>query len=262
MTGWKVIFFPRVLTQIMLDVISKGKISPLARNIASIGRTTSKSLLVSETIADMPICFRIFSGFHLKLLFLGQHQKSLPILKSNGSGIYLKQCQILHIKIAHQEVTHLDKYEEQWNHPQKSRYSVTVADNDSFLYRIWEEEKNIQMAIARRRREEEQVNLYSFPLGRVANQNLSDVLWNLMQLKDRIEQSWGTWEEVYRNAKRADRSKHDLHERDEGELERTGQPLTIYEPYFGEGTWPFLHDKSLYRGIGMVSCAYIVILSA
>ncbi|KAJ1388276.1 transferring glycosyl group transferase [Sesbania bispinosa] len=49
------------------------------------------------------------------------------------------------------------------------------------------------------------------------------------ELKDRTEQSHGTWEEVYRNAKRADRSKNDLHERDEGELERTGQPLCIYE---------------------------------
>lgn len=74
-----------------------------------------------------------------------------------------------------------------------------------------------------------------------------------MQLKDRTDQSHGTWEEVYRNAKKADRSKHDLHERDDGELERTGQPLCIYEPYFGEGTWPFLHISSLYRGIGLVS---------
>lgn len=79
-----------------------------------------------------------------------------------------------------------------------------------------------------------------------------------MQLKDRSEQSHGTWEEVYRSAKRADRSKNDLHERDEGELERTGQPLCIYEPYFGEGTWPFLHHKSLYRGIGLVCCILII----
>ena len=79
------------------------------------------------------------------------------------------------------------------------------------------------------------------------------IIWYLMKLKDRSDQSHGTWEEVYRSAKRADRSKQDLHERDEGELERTGQPLSIYEPYFGEGTWPFLHLSSLYRGIGLVS---------
>lgn len=77
-------------------------------------------------------------------------------------------------------------------------------------------------------------------------------LWNLIQLKDRTDQPRGTWEEVYRNARRADRIKNELHERDEGELERTGQPLCIYEPYFGEGTWPFLHHTSLYRGMGLV----------
>ena len=64
------------------------------------------------------------------------------------------------------------------------------------------------------------------------------------------------WEEVYKNAKRADRSKNDLHERDDGELERTAQPLSIYEPYFGEGAWPFLHNTSLYRGLGLVSHNY------
>jgi hypothetical protein len=73
-----------------------------------------------------------------------------------------------------------------------------------------------------------------------------------MQLKDRTEQSHGTWEEVYRNAKKADRLKNDLHERDDGELERTGQPLSIYEPYVGEGAWPFLHQRSLYRGVSLV----------
>ncbi|GMP61288.1 hypothetical protein CsSME_00023808 [Camellia sinensis var. sinensis] len=72
-----------------------------------------------------------------------------------------------------------------------------------------------------------------------------------MQLKDRTDQSRGTWEDVYRNAKRVDRSKNDLHERDDRELERTGQPLCIYEPYLGEGTWPFLHNTSLYRGLGL-----------
>lgn len=73
-----------------------------------------------------------------------------------------------------------------------------------------------------------------------------------MQLKSRALQYRGTWEEVYKSAKRADRSKNDLHERDEGELLRTGQPLCIYEPYFGEGTWSFLHQYPLYRGIGLV----------
>ncbi|KAL0426071.1 UNVERIFIED_CONTAM: hypothetical protein Sradi_1141900 [Sesamum radiatum] len=72
----------------------------------------------------------------------------------------------------------------------------------------------------------------------------------LNKLKDRTDHPRGIWDEVYRSARRTDRI---LHERDEGELERTGQPLCIYEPYFGEGTWPFLHRTSLYRGIGLKS---------
>ena len=79
-----------------------------------------------------------------------------------------------------------------------------------------------------------------------------------MQLKERSDQPHGTWEEVYRNVKRVDRMKNELHERDEKELERTGQPLCIYEPFSGEGTWPFLHQSSLYRGIGLVSCCRLL----
>ncbi|KAG0480677.1 hypothetical protein HPP92_011535 [Vanilla planifolia] len=78
--------------------------------------------------------------------------------------------------------------------------------------------------------------------------------WNRTHmLRDRTDQPHGTWEEVYRSAKRADRAKSELHERDEKELERIGQPLCIYEPYLGEGTWPFLHNSSLYRGISLSS---------
>ena len=73
-------------------------------------------------------------------------------------------------------------------------------------------------------------------------------------MKDRNDQLRGTWEEVYRNVKRVERLKNELHERDDKELERTGQLLCIYEPFFGEGTWPFLHQGSLYRGVGLVSC--------
>lgn len=40
----------RVLRQIILEVISNGKLSPLARNIASVGRSTAKNLMVSEAI--------------------------------------------------------------------------------------------------------------------------------------------------------------------------------------------------------------------
>lgn len=59
---------------------------------------------------------------------------------------------------------------------------------------------------------------------------------------------------MYRQARKAEKQKPEAHERDEGELERTGQTLCVYEIYDGEGAWSFLHRGSLYRGISLVSC--------
>lgn len=64
---------------------------------------------------------------------------------------------------------------------------------------------------------------------------------------------YGTWDELYRNARKVEKIKFEANERDEGELERTGQPLCIYEIYDGAGAWPFLHHGSLYRGLSLVS---------
>jgi hypothetical protein len=62
-----------------------------------------------------------------------------------------------------------------------------------------------------------------------------------------------TWEEAYHTARKAEKAKSEKNERDEGELERTGQPVCIYEIYNGEGAWPFLHHGSIYRGITLVN---------
>ncbi|KAJ1296379.1 hypothetical protein BS78_01G295800 [Paspalum vaginatum] len=69
------------------------------------------------------------------------------------------------------------------------------------------------------------------------------------EIDERVEKPLLSWDEVYRNARKSERLKPEGNERDEGELERTGQPVCIYEIYNGEGAWPFLHHGSLYRGI-------------
>ncbi|CAH8324439.1 unnamed protein product [Eruca vesicaria subsp. sativa] len=71
------------------------------------------------------------------------------------------------------------------------------------------------------------------------------------ELEDRIERDVEDWEEIYRNARKSEKLKFEVNERDEGELERTGQPLCIYEIYNGAGAWPFLHHGSLYRGLSL-----------
>ncbi|CAL0316803.1 unnamed protein product [Lupinus luteus] len=71
------------------------------------------------------------------------------------------------------------------------------------------------------------------------------------EIEERMEKDAGVWDEIYRNARKSEKLKFEANERDEGELERTGQPVCIYEIYDGAGVWPFLHHGSLYRGLSL-----------
>ncbi|XP_022757484.1 uncharacterized protein LOC111304797 [Durio zibethinus] len=214
----------RVLTQIILQVIPKGKLSALALNIASIGRGTVKNLMVQETVEGYALLLENV----LKLPSEVAPPKAVIELPSKLKEEWQWNLfeDFLNSTFEDRSSKFLNKLEEQWNHSPREKFGSLIAMNDSFSYEIWEEEKKMHNINIKRRREEQ-------------------------ELKDRTDQPRGTWEDIYRNAKRADRARNDLHERDERELERTGQPLCIYEPYFGEGTWPFLHRNSLYRGIGL-----------
>lgn len=105
------------------------------------------------------------------------------------------------------------------SNPREDYEMLTVAD--------WEEERATQLIDDLERKEEEQI-------------------------EERHELLHGSWEDVYKVVKKMERIKNELHERDDGELERTGQPLCIYEPYFGMGASSFLHQQyPLYRGISL-----------
>ncbi|KAK3024254.1 hypothetical protein RJ639_043630 [Escallonia herrerae] len=217
----------RVLTQIMSNMVSKGKLSPLAHNVASIGKRTAKNLMVSETVEGYASLLENVLKLPSEVAF-PPNVSEIPLnLKAEWQwhsfeAIAVSEYPNITLRI----YKSLDRVEKQMNHTQRETSGSMTPPEEIFVRAIWEEEKSLALANTGRRREEE-------------------------ELKGRSDQARGTWEEVYRSAKKADRSRNDLHERDEGELERTGQPLCIYEPYFGEGTWPFLHRTSLYRGLGL-----------
>ncbi|KAF3784394.1 hypothetical protein EJ110_NYTH30259 [Nymphaea thermarum] len=71
--------------------------------------------------------------------------------------------------------------------------------------------------------------------------------------EERTEKVASTWEDVHQNVRKVEKIKFETNERDEGELERIGQPLCIYEIYWGQGAWKFLHHGSLYRGLSLSS---------
>ncbi|KAI0515831.1 hypothetical protein KFK09_008499 [Dendrobium nobile] len=217
------------LMRILQGAISKGELSPLAKQIASLGQRQSRNLMVSETI----------QGYSWLLENIIKFPSEISLPKAIGEipskmkeewqwHLFANLSDMGNLNETNRKYGFFDKLVE-WNQTDMEADTNTNSRlNESFSSINWEEEKRIETANARKRLEEE-------------------------ELKYRTDQPRGTWEEVYRSAKRADRAKNELHESDEKELERTGQPLCIYEPYFGEGTWPFLHNISLYRGIGLLS---------
>ncbi|XP_008802051.2 uncharacterized protein LOC103716003 [Phoenix dactylifera] len=219
-----------MLTQIVLQVVSNGKLSLLAQKIASIGKVHARNLMATESIQGYALLLENILKFPSEISS-PKDAKEIPlILKEEWQWHLFKNiADTNNLSRSFRSEKILDKLEEQWSRSQmESSADTALKFDEPFSSIAWEEEKRIEMFNARMRLEEQ-------------------------ELKDRSDQPHGTWEEVYRNVKRADRARNALQERDDRELERTGQPLCIYEPYFGEGTWPFLHQTSLYRGISL-SC--------
>ncbi|XP_010917137.1 uncharacterized protein [Elaeis guineensis] len=217
-----------MLTQLVLQVVSNGKLSLLAQKIASIGKVDARNLMATESIQGYALLLENILKFPSEISS-PKDAKEIPLILKEEWQWHLFEniADTNNLSRSLRSEKILDKLEEEWSHSQMENSSALKFD-EAFSSTAWEEEKRIEMFNARMRLEEE-------------------------ELMDRSDQPHGTWEEVYRNAKRADRARNALHERDDRELERTGQPLCIYEPYFGEGTWPFLHQTSLYRGISLSS---------
>ncbi|XP_065024191.1 uncharacterized protein LOC135649596 [Musa acuminata AAA Group] len=216
-----------MLRKILLEVVSNGKLSLSARQVAAVGKRHARNLMASETIQGYVSLLEKVLKFPSEIA-LPKPVKEIPLRLSEEWqwDLFLNLRNMNNLNRSFISYRMLNKLKEQLDH---SSSANTSANFDKALSSVaWEEEKIIEMVNAKKRIEEE-------------------------ELRDRSDQPHGTWDEVYRSAKRADRERNELHERDDRELERTGQPLCIYEPYFGEGAWPFLHQTSLYRGIGLSS---------
>ncbi|KAI3701268.1 hypothetical protein L2E82_45919 [Cichorium intybus] len=215
----------KALTQITLQVVFERKLSTLATKIASTGKYTAKNMMVLESIEGYASLIENILNLPSEVASPRAITEIPPDFKTEWQWHRFEAIEDRKYVNRTLTIHHfLNKVEDRWNHT--PRAISEFPSNDSFIYALWEEEKVNQIMKTKRAREDD-------------------------EMRDRSEQPRGTWEEVYRNAKKADRNKNDLHERDDGELERTGQPLCIYEPYFGQGSWSFLHSNSLYRGIGL-----------
>ncbi|KAK4793611.1 hypothetical protein SAY86_024046 [Trapa natans] len=216
----------KALREIIKQLVWKGKLSALAHEVALRAKVTARNFGASEAVEGYAQILETI----LRLPSEVSTPKSVgdlsPEFKKHWKWDFFGAVVTpVYQNRTLRSLSFLGNDEELWNQTLRGSLGKTGAE-ELFVYSIWEEQKSIELTAARKKREDE-------------------------ELKDRTEQSHGTWEDVYRSAKKADRTKNDLRERDERELERTGQPLCIYEPFLGEGTWPFLHVNSLYRGIGL-----------
>ncbi|OEL21462.1 hypothetical protein BAE44_0017521 [Dichanthelium oligosanthes] len=229
------LLFPRknigMLTQVLLRAMSNGQVSVSGQKIASAGKAYAKNLMASETIDGYAVLLENVIKFPTDVLSPLTAGEIPLALKQEWKWHLFEDVKHLHrMNESLSGYKILQKLEQEWHNNLKEHPPVSTSKiSEAFSAIAWEEQRANEVMDIKRKMEED-------------------------ELKDRNDQLHGTWEEVYRNVKRVERLKNELHERDDKELERTGQPLCIYEPFFGEGTWPFLHQSSLYRGVGLVSC--------
>lgn len=178
-----------VLSQIVQQVVSKGKLSPVARNVASIGRGAAKNLMVQESVEGYALLLENV----LRLPSEVAPPKSIaeiPLkLKEEWQWhLFEAVSNLKNLSTTLRSGIFLDNFEKQWNQSQRGKVlPITAADN-SFIYSIWEEEKQIEIANSRKRREEEEVmdggKIYYIyvPLRILIEQAIVSPLFNVVHL--------------------------------------------------------------------------------
>lgn len=148
-----------VLTKIMSQLLSNGKLSLLAHNAATVAKRTARNLMVSESVegyasllenilvppsevADTRAAKEIPT--ELKAEWQWRHFEDITDARSpNESGRIHKS---------------LDKIEKQFTRTHKDKSLDFITMNDTFIYEIWEEQKYVDIAAMRKRREDEEVS--------------------------------------------------------------------------------------------------------
>lgn len=148
-----------VLKQILSQVVSKGKLTTLARDIASMGKRTAENLMVSETIEGYASLLENV----LKLPSEVALSKAVTEIPSKMKDKWQWQLFELIPNSTRKNRTlrshkFLEKVEKQWTRNQTRGSGAVFGMNETSLYHFLEEEKQIVMANSRKRGEEEVVS--------------------------------------------------------------------------------------------------------
>ncbi|KAK4799751.1 hypothetical protein SAY86_025116 [Trapa natans] len=226
---------PDALTSAFSLLVSDGRLSRLALAVASSGKLLAKDMLTSECVTT-----------YAKLLENVLDFPSDVILPSSVSELQQLAWEwtFMAKQMENQEMTDMNHID----HENLPLQKISVIYN-------MEEEIGEHAKITLQN--DTEMLLQDFPseedrevLQEIENFEESEEV-EMEELEERMEKDPGEWTDIYRNARKSEKLNFESNERDEGELERTGQPVCIYEIYGGAGAWPFLHHGSLYRGLSL-----------
>ncbi|KAK8653419.1 hypothetical protein V6N13_127421 [Hibiscus sabdariffa] len=227
--GVDVVFFqkhqPGDLLRVFALFISNGRVSSFAQTVASSGRLLSKNILASECITGYASLLENLLNFPSDVL--------LPA-----------------------SVSELLQGSWEWNlfRKEMEHGNVNVSGDFNVVYLLEEEfTKHVTGMPKKGNKIQNQDILTEQDLNTMAEiENFENYerLGN-EEVNERMERIPGVWTKIYRNARKSDKLKVEENGRNEGELERTGQSVCIYEIYSGAGAWPFLHHGSMYRGLSL-----------
>lgn len=237
--GVHMIFFPKHNPDALMSafslMISNGKLSKFARMVASSGRLLAMNLLASECITGYARLLENVLNFPSDALLPGpisQLEQGTWEWNLLGNEIDYRTGNILNI-------------DEQSSWKNSSVVNALEEDLLGFGY-----SPNISENVTWDSALDIPTQLDWDLLKEIVSSEEYETL-EMEELSERMEKDPGLWDDIYRNARKAEKLRFEANERDEGELERTGQTVCIYEIYSGSGTWPFLHHGSLYRGLSL-----------
>lgn len=152
-----------VLTQIISQMVSNGKLSPIAHNAATVGKHTFKNLMVSESVEGY---VSLLENVVVLPSEVAAPRSSISIpqkLKAEWQWHLFEDIADTRTQPSNKTtVKLLEKVEKQFNRGYIVPSTASISSNDSFLYAIWEEQKYIDSITMRKRREEEEVSLCAF----------------------------------------------------------------------------------------------------
>lgn len=138
-------------------MVTKGKLSPFSREIASIGRSTAKNLMALQTIEGYASLVENILRLPSEVAPPKAVSEIPPKSKEKWHWHLFENSNSAYVNRTLRSYRYLDKIEQQWNRSQQEGSGGTAAIDESFVYSIWEEEKYIEIAYTRKRREEEEV---------------------------------------------------------------------------------------------------------